>query len=257
MLSFGQYEYTKILTEFWPNLLYYNCYIEDILEIWVPSPNTNRNTWEYFKEKSNNWGTLKRVTKAPSTRVQFLDLDIKLENSAISIETYQKSMNLSLFILPLSAHPPSCFKGLICGELRWYWVQNTPEKFQELLPSFIQWLLDWGHTLQTLTPLLTQAAMIEDQKALSYTSTANTPDKPNILYIYWQHHPDGLQQSGIRQTYEKVSQSYLPFDNMRVAVSRPKNLRDILTKTALQLPQNIEIHDLLRLQRNPIRHERR
>jgi hypothetical protein len=99
-------------------LLYYNCYIEDILEIWVPSPNTNRNTWEYFKEKSNNWGTLKRVTKAPSTRVQFLDLDIKLENSAISIETYQKSMNLYLFILPLSAHPPSCFKGLICGELR-------------------------------------------------------------------------------------------------------------------------------------------
>jgi hypothetical protein len=100
--------------------------------------------------KLNIWGKLKWVTQNPSTRVQFLDLDIKLENGIISMETYQKSMNLYLYIPPSSAHPPSCFKGLICGEVRRYWLQNTPENFQKLLFSFIQRLLDRGHTLQTL-----------------------------------------------------------------------------------------------------------
>jgi hypothetical protein len=31
---------------------------------------------------------------------------------------------------------------------------------------------------------------------------------------------------------------------MRVAISRPKNLRDILAKTALKLPENADINEL-------------
>jgi hypothetical protein len=129
MLSFGQYKNKEILTEFEPNLLYYKCYIDDVLGIWIPSPNKNGESWECFKLKLNSWGKLKWVTQNCSTRVQFLDLDIKLENGIISMETYQKSINLYLYIPTSSVHPPSCFKGLICGELRRYWLQNTPENF--------------------------------------------------------------------------------------------------------------------------------
>jgi hypothetical protein len=59
-----------------------------------------------------------------------------LDNSRITIETYQKPMNLYLYIPPLSAHPPSCFKGLIFGEIRRYWLQNTPEKFQATVKTY-------------------------------------------------------------------------------------------------------------------------
>jgi hypothetical protein len=38
---------------------------------------------------------------------------------------------------------------------------------------------------------------------------------------------------------------FLPYDNMRVTVSRPKNLQDILARTALKLPENINIHELI------------
>jgi hypothetical protein len=106
-----------------------------------------------------------------------------------------------------------------------------PENFQKLLNSFILRLLDRGHTLPTLAPIFTQAAMILDQKALG--DNLNTTNNSNTLFIHWQYHPDGLQRSDIRNTYKKTLEPHLPFDNMKVAVSRPKNLRDILTKTAL------------------------
>jgi hypothetical protein len=137
MISFGRHENTEILREFQPNLLYYKRYIDDILGIWIPSARDNFETWNRFKYKLNNWGSLKWVIKEPSHRTHFLDLNIQLDNSSITTETYQKSMNLYLYIPPLSAHPHSCFKGLINGELRRYWIQNNPSKFQELLLKFI------------------------------------------------------------------------------------------------------------------------
>ncbi len=36
MLSYGHHENTEILEEFWPNLLYYKHYIDDILGLWIP-----------------------------------------------------------------------------------------------------------------------------------------------------------------------------------------------------------------------------
>jgi hypothetical protein len=49
MLSFGQYKNKEILTEFEPSLLYYKCYIDDVLGVWIPSPNENGESWEHFK----------------------------------------------------------------------------------------------------------------------------------------------------------------------------------------------------------------
>jgi hypothetical protein len=95
MLSFGQYENAQILANFQSNLLYYRRYIDDILGIWIPPPPCNNdNSFESFKMKLNSWGSLKWVVQEPSTKAQFLDLDIALENSTIKVETYQKQMNL-------------------------------------------------------------------------------------------------------------------------------------------------------------------
>jgi hypothetical protein len=193
--------------------------------------------------KLGSWGSLKWVLQEPSNKVQFLDLDITLENPTIRVETYQKPMNLYLYLPPLSAHLPSCFKGLIFGELRCYWSQNSPENFKKLLSKFIQRLVDRGHTLQTLIPIISQAAMAIDQNGQHHT--AINKDDSNTLYIHWRYHPARIQRSDIRQIYNKTLQPHLPYDNMRVAISRPTNLQDRLTKTVLTLPQNVNLHNLI------------
>jgi hypothetical protein len=138
------------------------CDIDDIFGIWFPSTNHNSDAWQQFKVLLNNWGNLKWKTKEPSTRIVFLDLNIHLQNSKIITSTYQKNMNLYLYIPPLSAHPPSCLKGLIAGEMHCHWLQNSPEKYKSMLLNYIECLLDRGHTLANLTPTLTQAAQALD-----------------------------------------------------------------------------------------------
>jgi hypothetical protein len=241
MLSYGHHENTKILEEFQPNLLYYKRYIDDIFGIWLP-PKTNKiNTWNCFKEKLNSWGSLEWIIQEPSTRTQFLDLNIHIQDSSILTETYQKPMNLYLYIPPFSAHPPSCFKGLITGELRRYWLQNNPTSFQNILIKFIQRLVDRGHTLENLIPILTQAA----QTLETHSVGNNGSQKPNTLYIHWQHHPAGLQRRDIRRIYDKILKPHVPFDKMQIAISRPKNLRDVLTRAALQMPENYTVDNLM------------
>ncbi len=242
-ISFGHYENAYILREFHSNLLYYRRYIDDILGIWIPSENNNIATWNRFKESLNNWGSLKWVVEEPSHQTKFLDLNIQLKKSTITTETYQKSMNLYLYIPPLSAHPQSCFKGLIHGEIRRYWIQNNPAKFQAILLKFIQRLIDRGHTLEQLTPLITQAAADLDNKAWQATNTSSCSQ--DTLFIHWQHHPGGLQRSDIRKIYEATLQPHLPYKKMQIAISRPKNLRDILTKTAILDTNNINIPEII------------
>jgi hypothetical protein len=116
-ITYGHHENTKILTVFEANLLYYRRCIDDIFGVWLP-PDTNRTkTWNNFKKQLNGWGTLEWVIEEPSKETNFLDLNLNLQYSRIYTKTYQKEMNLYLYIPAHSAHPPSCLKGLMSGEM--------------------------------------------------------------------------------------------------------------------------------------------
>jgi len=166
-LTFGHYENTLILQKYRHHLLYYKRYIDDIVGIWLPDNDNDSAIWENFKKDLNDWGSLKWKIENPSKKTVFLDLEINIQGNTVTTKTYQKDMNLYLYIPPLSAHPPSCFKGLITGEVRRYWLQNNLEDFQQLLSKFIERLIARGHTLQTITPLLQNAAATLDNKFTS------------------------------------------------------------------------------------------
>jgi hypothetical protein len=238
-ITFGHHENTTILTNFRQSLLYYKRYIDDILGIWIPPPRNKNSTWNNFKETLNNWGTLKWVIEEPSQNTHFLDLDISIQGHSIVTETYQKAMNLYLYIPPSSAHPPSCFKGLIAGELRRYWSQNNPVAFQNILVKFIQRLIDRGHTLENLTPLLYQAA----EKLDANPRIQQSKEEQDTLFIHWQFQPHGLQRRDIRRLFDKILKPHLPYNKMQIAIARPKNLKDILTQAAL--PKHTCIHNLI------------
>jgi len=242
-VSFGQYENSIILPKFNSRSFYCKRYINDIFAIWLPNQDNNAQAWNDFKNTLNNWGSLKWTVEEPTIKTVFLDLNIQLKRSSILTSTYQKTMNLYLYIPPLSAHPPSCFKGLIAGELQRYWVQNNPHDFKRILVKFITRLTERGHSLQSLIPVIKNAAISLQKNKQRPNTVIRDTDK--TLYIHWKYHPSGLQNTDIRQAYNSPLKGSIPFDNMQIALSRQKNLRDILSRATLTLPENLTIHDLL------------
>jgi hypothetical protein len=146
------------------NLFFYRRYIDDIFGVWIP-PKTNKlKTWNNFNTLLNNWGNLRWEVEAPSTTAHFLDLNVTLNGSTIITSTHQKPLNLYLYLPTRSAHPSSCLKGLIKGELNRYWIQNQTLDYQELVAKFITHLANQGYNIEHLTSIIQQAAASLDTR---------------------------------------------------------------------------------------------
>jgi hypothetical protein len=256
--SYGNHENLHILPNFTANLHYYKRYIDDVFGIWLPCQD-NDSIWQQFKATMNNFGTLKWVIADPSTSVNFLDLTISITpKNKLEFSTFQKAMNLHLYIPPSSAHPPSCLKGLVTSELLRYRIQNNNKDFVKITTSFIERMVARGHKLENLIPLINEAAAAIDKKLFSSPLTHTEPPsnilrkKQKSLYLHWKYHPNGISNSVIRYHYNTHLKNHLQmfFDKMTLAISRPINLRDKLTRTALELPPGDSISS--RLQTTPI-----
>jgi hypothetical protein len=167
-ITYGHFENSTLTPAFQENLIYYRRYIDDVFGIWLPPAHNKNNTWSNFKNTLNSWGKLKWTIEEPTIHTHFLDLNITIHNSSIEFSTYQKPLNLYLYLPPMSAHPFSCLKGLIKGELNRYWRQNLMENFQELVTHFIKRLHQRGHSMETLRPIF-----IQSTKALDLSVTLN------------------------------------------------------------------------------------
>ena len=231
-LTYGHYENTSIIPIFRNQLLYYRRYIDDVLGIWIPQEESPGLTWTDFKNRLNNWGVLKWTIEEPSTHTTFLDLNIDINGSSITFSTFQKPLNLYLYLPPLSAHPPGCLKGLIIGELKRYWLQNTTENFEDLVSKFLKRLVARGHPIEKLSPIFNQAALILDGTSKRNSDSTNND---RTIFIHWTHHPNGLKSNQIKGIYNQTLQPQLNYDKTIVAVSRPQNLKDALTRAALTL----------------------
>jgi len=242
-ITYGQYINITILPYFQDNLLYYHRYIDDILGIWLPPTKNPRHIWNEFKLKLNSWGKLEWQIEEPSSITTFLDLNVTIQDSSITFSTFQKPLNLYLYLPPLSAHPHSCLKGLIKGELNRYWLQSSPENFQNLVANFIKRLTARGHSVEHLTPLLLQAATTLDT---TVNTKARQNDEDTTFFIHWRHHPKGLQRYDNRALYNTILQPHLDFTNTTLAIPRPKNLKDILTRAALSTTDGFSIQDKIK-----------
>jgi len=212
-----------------------------VLGIWIPQEESPGLTWTDFKNRLNNWGVLKWTIEEPSTHTTFLDLNIDINGSSITFSTFQKPLNLYLYLPPLSAHPPGCLKGLIIGELKRYWLQNTTENFEDLVSKFLKRLVARGHPIEKLSPIFNQAALILDGTSKRNSDSTNND---RTIFIHWTYHPNGLKSNQIKGIYNQTLQPQLNYDKTIVAlnydktivaVSRPQNLKDALTRAALTL----------------------
>lgn len=167
----------------------------------------------------------------------------------ISTKTYQKMMNLYLYLPSNSAHPPGALKGLIVGNLQRYWRQNTNKSdYINIVKLFILRLVARGYTLDILTPIFNDASNYINNKLdeTSYSTTdSQIEDQRETLFFHTEYHPRDLSRRIIRELYNKHLAEYSGFKNFTVCYSRPRNIRDALIKSTLADIEGYRASDVL------------
>jgi hypothetical protein len=230
--TYSYHKKSKILQHNTKNLALLGRFIDNMLCIWTGP----EEEWPHFKDSLQGFGKLVWICSDLSSSVHFLDITLSFtaENNITSC-TYQKPLNLYLYIPPTSAHPSSCFTGTIVGNILRCWRQNyNLADYRRLVTEFAIHLESRGYAISDIERAMLSAATKIDAGSNTAVSNA-TPTTITVkrLYLHWRYSTHGPGRQTLRHHYNKHLRRHDGFDEMIVAFSRPKNLRDLLTHTVL------------------------
>jgi hypothetical protein len=270
-LFFAWFERQKILTKYKSNFLFYRRQIDDIFGIWVDDSRFP-NRWKEFNEDLNGYCKLKWNTEPLGASVNFLDLTITINQGKLQYQTFQKPMNLFLYIPGHSAHPPGIVKSLIHGLVHTYYRQNSKRiHFRKNIRQLFGRLLVRGHLHNDIYPIFLEAAQAIDKKEhnkqrqknrIQSHDNSNPNSSNNISRLFGQqerqdiffhlpYHPKDITRRVIHDCFNKTCMtkdamgenfnrmtnwegSTMEVSKLTIAYSRGQNLRDLLCKTTLQ-----------------------
>ncbi|KAL7487967.1 hypothetical protein ACHAW6_016072 [Cyclotella cf. meneghiniana] len=167
----------------------------------------NKELWDSFKQRMQDWHGLNWVFTQPSTTCNFMDMTISITNDKITTTIYEKKQNLYLYIPPHSAHPPSIINGLIFGHiLRLHRLCSRNQDIQQKTHDHLNRLIQRGHPISKLIPVFKQA----QQRAtllLSQKQT-NTPEIPKTssakIFLHLPYHPQDPPRSTIQHLWNST-----------------------------------------------------
>ena len=191
-LYFAYHEVHKIIPTHGHNLLYFKRFIDDICGIWIGNLTTD---WNSFCTDIDNFGILTWDVKQikPSKTVNFLDMTLTIANRRIIFTTYQKTMNLHLYIPPMSEHPPGCIRGTIFGLIQRYYKQNTHQKdFIRYASLLYQRTLERGWSKGHIRDLILEATARAESKPADFKPPKDDKDVQNTLFLHFEFHKDGI-----------------------------------------------------------------
>ena len=273
-IFFAYFERKILLPKYKKNLLFYKRKIDDIFGVWVADPE-HPNAWNDFQKDLNNLSNLEWNTDELSGTVNFLDLTLWIEEKSniIHYRTYQKPMNLFLYIPQHSASPPGLLKSLIFGLVGTYKRQNSSMlDFKLNVGKLYKRLLARGYKKDTLAEVFQEVATKLEHTPPSVKPKCTNPTNPSKptspspqtqsttscqdntdskLFFHLPYHPRGVSRRHIQQSYKNIcekpdelgesfremstqSGGTMRITKLTVAYSRPKNLRDVLSPSTLQ-----------------------
>ena len=104
-LYVGLLEVKRLIPRYQTCLPFFIRFIDDGIGVWLPQPNDPL-AWDAFLHCLNQWGPLRWTCDGHVDSLIFLDLRILIgPDRHLVFQTYQKPMNLYLYIPPGSAHP--------------------------------------------------------------------------------------------------------------------------------------------------------
>ena len=202
-IFFAYYERKYILSKYKNNLLFYKRQIDDIFGVWINDP-LNITAWEDFNSDINNYTSLRWNTEPLSTTVNFLDVTLTIgADGRVQYKTYQKPMNLFLYIPSNSAHPPGVLQSLIHGLLQTYRRQNTFEKdFKHFVTLLYRRLRARGYSHDILSPIFQRAGkLLSATTSPLQASQQKSKLKKKNLFFHIKYHPKTISHRQIQLLY--------------------------------------------------------
>jgi hypothetical protein len=247
------------LLEKYPELQFYRRYIDDIIGIWVPLDAVNDyNRWQQYKNELNNFGKLKWEVSERTSTVNYLDLNIKLNNDgSITTDLYEKEHNLYLYLPAHSNHPKGNLKGLIYGSLyRIHRLTSDPTTRQKHIQNLYTRLLARGYDKTNLLAAIKDAherygSNNTDRQTTTIPNNHDTTAATeNRIYIHIPYHPADPPSNTVQTIFRQEIQYQhgLPsLDELKnhknaasgitrliVAYHRPPNLGNLLSPRVMK-----------------------
>ena len=245
-IYFSVHENNTLLPRYSNNLLLYCRFIDDIFGIWVG--NKNGLAWAQFRDDCNNFGQLKWVFSEPSKTVDFLDLTLYVEDGYVLTKTFQKTMNLYHYICPSSNHPPEMIKGIIYSLLRTYKLQNTKEEdYLEVACLLHKRHAARGWGRQHLKRLILDADFkLRQQPPPLPPAITPAPPDPLLLqnqsadrvFMHIEYGRNDLPRKVVRAIFDLTCKKMcekIGIHYFTIAYSRPKNIKDLVSKSKLHM----------------------
>ena len=228
-LYYGYHERTVLIPRFKRWCPYLTRFIDDKFGVWIGTSQQ----FECLKQ-TLDFKNLRWTGSGLQDSVDFLDLNISIENGKIVTRTYEKPLNKFLYIPKTSAHPPGVLKGTIHGCVRRYWLQNSNiDDYRTQVLKFKSRLEARGHAHADLVPIFKEVFNALDREFKSTPNTTTSTKSSNILFQHGEYHPRGASRCDIRRAFMDTIGTNSGFDRFVIAYSRPRNIRDALIKSNL------------------------
>lgn len=201
------------------HLLVYKRFVDDIFGIWIPhdDPDIDEEHWARFVNAVNDFHGMEWTFSPRSTRVEFMDLDIELQNGSVVTRVYEKPLAIYHQYIPLhSAHAPGNTPGLVIGQvLRFYQLCTRESDAQDQLRKFYKRLRARGHTRENLLPLFRKGlhrarTFLELPLAERLADSKMRSRKEDCVFLILPYHPNDPMSYEIQRLWQSMIAE--PFD---------------------------------------------
>jgi len=274
---FAIWEVTIVPT--FPELEFYERYIDDGFGIWKPLFPNNDACLALFKESIQSFGAdhpffldnpdhqpLQWIFSDLSKHVIFLDLSITLTRNTIATSIYETPQNLYLYIPPHSCHSPGVIKGLIYGCVtRAKALCTNEDDWMPYVQKTFNRLLVRGHSASDLLPtfnLAIEKILVKRTRRETIIAHLRARNKKIPLFFHLPfnpHDPPGhtIQAAFMDTIIHPPSSNHISlldtiklhggavdFDELVVCYHRQRNLGDILSPRKLRMGDDYSISDV-------------
>ncbi len=236
-IYYGYYKKNFLLPKYGDNIMIMKRFIDDMFVVWTGTPTR----LQEFQEDLP-FGLLTWDSSQPSNSVDFLDLTISINvNRQITTKTYQKALNLYLYIPAASAHPNRMVNGIIYSLIKQFYNQNSEhDHFNQVVALLYKRFCARGWEQRQIKKIILEAVE-KAQKPLHQQHTNSPPPKQHFLHL--QYHPHDIPRKELQHIFEETctplqditteNGGKLAIPKITVAYSRAKNLGDLLRSSKL------------------------